>query len=185
MNNVVAIIYIVLAVITIILFILTRFINIRIIKEDNVRIFISTTFFELILTKQNQEKLFDIDTEYSVESEINPNFQEILSLLSTIAKYFKKAKITVRKCALTSKLSNSNIYYYCGLWAVISAVIVYIDSQVEKLDIKDNAFTLSSDKKTQLDISFSIMLLDLFILVIRLILGIIKMEKMEKVNVGN
>jgi hypothetical protein len=69
---------------------------------------------------------------------------------------------------------------------LISVIFAYIDSKVESLIIEDNAFILSSDtEKVEFDVTFKTVPLDLIILAVRLIFEIIKLRKMEKINVGN
>jgi hypothetical protein len=69
---------------------------------------------------------------------------------------------------------------------LVSVLFAYIDSRVESLIIDDNAFILSSDKeKIEFDITFRTIPLNLIILGVRLIFDMIKLRKMEKVNVGN
>lgn len=177
------ILYVIFAVITIILFILTRLVNIRIIKCDSITICIGFTIFEFKYTKKKNNSHTVIPKD-SVESKINPSISDIISLLSMLLRYLQKCRITIRKLVIPKKENINTINSYFRFWAAISAIIAYIDSQVEKLDIKDNAFILSSDKSLAFDLSFSIMLLDTIILVFRLLYHIIRMGKMEKANVG-
>ncbi len=176
--------YVIFAVITIILFILTRLVNIRIIKCDTITICIGFTIFEFRYTKKNNNSHTVIQKD-SVESEINPRISDIISLLSTLIKYFQKCKITIRKVVIHKKENFNTISSYFRFWAAISTIIAYIDSQVEKLDIRDNAFILSSDNLLEFDFDFSIMLLDAIFLVFRLFYRIIRIGKMEETNVGN
>jgi hypothetical protein len=63
--------------------------------------------------------------------------------------------------------------------------LAYIESNVEKLIILNNAFILSSDGNTQFDVDIGIMLFDLIILILRLITKVLKIGRLEKANVGN
>ena len=80
---------------------------------------------------------------------------------------------------------STGIYKFFGFRAVISVALAYIESNVEKLIISDNAFILSSDGNTQFDVDLGIVLLDLIILILRLVIKVLKIGRLEKANVGN
>lgn len=184
MNNVAAKIYVICAVITILLFLITRRVYIRVIKSDVTVVSIGFILFKLELTKKQnskQEKPVDTDTK----SEIPLEFNEVFSLLAMLMRYFKKCTITIRRLTVPYKTKEDNIYSPIGFRAALSALLVYIDSSVEKLIVTDNAFILSSDTKPQFDITLGILLFDLIVLAIRLIIKGLKIERLEKADVGN
>ena len=186
MNSIVADIYVVLSVTTIILFILTRKTSIRVINRNQDFIFsIGFSLFKIELLKKENDigevKLPNADNE----SGISTDFEEIFSLLSLLFHYFQKCSITIRYFAIPTNAAHGSIYMRFGFLALISTVIAYIESNVEKLIIYDNAFILSSDGKTEFDIDLKITLFNLLVLIIRLILKCIKIERLEKANVGN
>ena len=186
MNVASADIYIVLSVTTIILFMLTRKTSIRVIKREKLFILsIGFSLFKIELSKKEndirEEKLPDDDTT----SGASADFGEVLSLLSLLLHYFQKCSVTVRYFAIPTNIGYDNIYRRFGFCALISAAIAYIESNVEKLIICDNAFILSSDEKIEFDIDLKITLLNLLVLIIKLIIKGTMIERLEKANVGN
>lgn len=184
MDDVAAKIYVILSVATIILFIFTRRVNIRIRKNNDTVFSIGFILFKIEFTKTENKKE-DIPPTVSDESEISANLGETFSLLATLLHYFRKCIITIRYLAIPANISHSNIYKLFGFKAMISAAFVYIESKVEKLIISDNVFILDPDEKLEFDIDLGISLFDLIVLTIRLIIKGIKIERLEKANVGN
>jgi hypothetical protein len=184
MNSVVADIYVTLSVTTIILFIFTRKTSIRVQNLDQTTFSLGFSLFKI--------ELYDIDkTEDNAElsdamgnGEISADFREIFSLITLLLHYFKKCSIEIRYFALPISI-ESGIFACLGFRALISAIIAYIESNVEKLTIYDNAFILSPDKQLKFDIDLKITLFNLVILITRLIIRGIKIERLKKANVGN
>jgi hypothetical protein len=184
MNNVVADIYIVLSVATIILFILTRKTSLRIKKLDKTTFSLGFSLFKIEVCYSG--KPFDDAKLQDTmgDGEISASLNEIFSLLTLLLRYFKKCSIEIRHLALPLSIGGG-FYSYFGFRALISAIIAYIESNVEKLTIRDNAFILSSDQQLKFDIDLKITLFNLVVLITRLIINVIKIERLEKANVGN
>ena len=184
MVNVVADIYVILSVTTIILFILTRTTVIRVVKQNEIIISLEFSLIKLEFIKDdNDQKVKPPDV--NSESEISPDFGEIFSLLTLLLRYLQKSTITVRHFTLPYKICSGNMFSHFGFKALMSAAIAYIESNVEKLIIHDNAFTLSSDNRTKFDIDLKIMLFDLIVLIFKLIFKGIKIGRSKKADVGN
>ena len=182
MDIVVAKIYIILSVTTIILFILTRKVHFRIKKDEHLIFSIGFMLFKLEFTK-NQGS-FEEKTE--IESGIPPDIDEVFSLISILLSYTKKCTITLHKLSIPlDQPTYTNPMLYFGLRAVVSSFIAYIDSRVEKLTIADNAFILDPDRNFIIDIDIGIGLFNLIILAARLIAKGIKMGKAEDTYVRN
>jgi hypothetical protein len=182
MDSVVAKIYIILSVTTILLFILTRKVHFRIKKDEHLIFSIGFILFKLELTK-NQGS-FEEKTE--IESGIPPEIDEVFSLISILLSYTKKCTITLHKLSISlDQPTYTNPMLYFGLRAVVSSFIAYIDSRVEKLTIADNAFILDPDRNFIIDIDIGIGLFNLIILAARLIAKGIKMGKAEDTYVRN
>lgn len=182
MDIVVAKIYIILSVTTILLFILTRKVHFRIKKDEHLIFSIGFMLFKLEFIK-NQGS-FEEKTE--IESGIPPEIDEVFSLISILLSYTKKCTITLHKLSISlDQPTYTNPMLYFGLRAVVSSFIAYIDSRVEKLTIADNAFILDPDKNFIIDIDIGIGLFNLIILAARLIAKGIKMGKAEDTYVRN
>ncbi len=182
MDSVVAKIYIILSVTTILLFILTRKVHFRIKKDKHLIFSIGFMLFKLELIK-NQGS-FEEKTE--IESGIPPEIDEVFSLISILLSYTKKCTITLHKLSISlDQPTYTNPMLYFGLRAVVSSFIAYIDSRVEKLTIADNAFILDPDRNFIIDIDIGIGLFNLIILAARLIAKGIKMGKAEDTYVRN
>lgn len=184
MNDAAAHIYIALSVTLIILFILTRKINFRIIKNDDIIISIGFTILKIELTNFEKNGLDTKSDQTNSESEGSPQLSEIFSLFTLIFRFFKKCTVTINNITIPTKNEHQNIYMHFTFKAITSLIIAYIDSNVEKLILPNNAFTLSSDGQLEFDIDLKIILFDLIALVIRLIIEGIKIERLEKANVG-
>ena len=182
MDSVVAKIYIILSVTTILLFILTRKVHFRIKKDKHLIFSIGFMLFKLELIK-NQGS-FEEKTE--IESGIPPEIDEVFSLISILLSYTKKCTITLHKLSISlDQPTYTNPMLYFGLRTVVSSFIAYIDSRVEKLTIADNAFILDPDRNFIIDIDIGIGLFNLIILAARLIAKGIKMGKAEDTYVRN
>lgn len=182
MDIVVAKIYIILSVTTILLFILTRKVHFRIKKDEHLIFSIGFMLFKLEFIK-NQGS-FEEKTE--IESGIPPEIDEVFSLISILLSYTKKCTITLHKLSISlDQPTYTNPMLYFGLRAVVSSFIAYIDSRVEKLTIADNAFILDPDRNFIIDINIGIGLFNLIILAARLIAKGIKMGKAEDTYVRN
>lgn len=182
MDIVVAKIYIILSVTTILLFILTRKVHFRIKKDEHLIFSIGFMLFKLEFIK-NQGS-FEEKTE--IESGIPPDIDEVFSLISILISYTKKCTITLHKLSISlDQPTYTNPMLYFGLRAVVSSFIAYIDSRVEKLTIADNAFILDPDRNFIIDIDIGIGLFNLIILAARLIAKGIKMGKAEDTYVRN
>ena len=182
MDSVVAKIYIILSVTTILLFILTRKLHFRIKKDEHLIFSIGFMLFKLEFIK-NQGS-FEEKTE--IESGIPPEIDEVFSLISILLSYTKKCTITLHKLSISlDQPTYTNPMLYFGLRAVVSSFIAYIDSRVEKLTIADNAFILDPDRNFIIDIDIGIGLFNLIILAARLIAKGIKMGKAEDTYVRN
>ena len=182
MDIVVAKIYIILSVTTILLFILTRKVHFRIKKDEHLIFSIGFMLFKLEFIK-NQGS-FEEKTE--IESGIPPDIDEVFSLISILISYTKKCTITLHKLSISlDQPTYTNPMLYFGLRAVVSSFIAYIDSRVEKLTIADNAFILDPDRNFIIDIDIGIRLFNLIILAARLIAKGIKMGKAEDTYVRN
>ena len=182
MDIVVAKIYIILSVTTILLFILTRKVHFRIKKDEHLIFSIGFMLFKLEFIK-NQGS-FEEKTE--IESGIPPEIDEVFSLISILLSYTKKCTITLHKLSISlDQPTYTNPMLYFGLRAVVSSFIAYIDSRVEKLTIADNAFILDPDRNFIIDIDIGIGLFNLIILAARLIAKGIKMGKAEDNYVRN
>ena len=184
MNDVVAHIYIALSVTLIILFILTRKISFRIIKNDDIAISIGFTILKIELTNITKNSLDTKSVPNSGDSEFSPELREIFSLITLIFRFFKKCTVKINQITIPIQNEQKNMYVHFAFKAITSALIAYIDSNVEKLILPDNTFTLSSDGQLEFDFDLKIMLFDLIILIIRLIIEGIKIERSEKANVG-
>lgn len=185
MNDVVASIYITLSVTTIIIFLLTRKINLRVIKNENLIFSIGFTLVKIEITKDEEINSNNTMVTSSGESETSADFSEFFSLFTTIFHYFKKCTIIIRRITIPGRIKNNNIYTHFILQAMLSTLIAYIESNVEKLTITNNAFTLSSDGKFEFDINLGIILFDLITLIAKLTIKGIKLGRAENVNVGN
>ena len=182
MDIVVAKIYIILSVTTILLFILTRKVHFRIKKDEHLIFSIGFMLFKLEFIK-NQGS-FEEKTE--IESGIPPDIDEVFSLISILISYTKKCTITLHKLSISlDQPTHTNPMLYFGLRAVVSSFIAYIDSRVEKLTIADNAFILDPDRNFIIDVDIGIGLFNLIILAARLIAKGIKMGKAEDTYVRN
>lgn len=182
MDIVVAKIYIILSVTTILLFILTRKVHFRIKKDEHLIFSIGFMLFKLEFIK-NQGS-FEEKTE--IGSGIPPDIDEVFSLISILISYTKKCTITLHKLSISlDQPTHTNPMLYFGLRAVVSSFIAYIDSRVEKLTIADNAFILDPDRNFIIDIDIGIGLFNLIILAARLIAKGIKMGKAEDTYVRN
>lgn len=182
MDSVVAKIYIILSVTTILLFILTRKVHFRIKKGKHLIFSVGFILFKLEFIK-NQGS-FEEKTE--IESGIPPDIDEVFSLISILLSYAKKCTITLHKLSISlDQPTYTNLMLYFGLRAVVSSFIAYIDSMVEKLTIADNAFILDPDRNFLIDIDIGIGLFNLIILAARLIAKGIKMGKAEDTYVRN
>lgn len=177
MNDVVTNIYVTLSVTLIILFILTRKINFRIIKNDDITISIGFTILKVELTNFTNNNLDTKSTQNSGESEISPEIREIFSLFSLIFRFFKKCTVKINRITIPIQNEHKNMYWHFTFKAITSVIIAYIDSNVEKLILSNNAFTLSSDGQPKFDIDIKIILFDLIVLVIRLIIVGIKIGR--------
>lgn len=180
-----AVIYIILAVNVIFLFMLTRPMSIRIEKSDYMRVTAEFTLFALEFKKNEADGEKD-EGENSTEGEMPLNFGVVFSLLSKVLRHLGRCGIRIRKLIIPRKEGFSSFWTYFRYMRLVSVLFAYIDSRVESLIIDDNAFILSSDKeKIEFDITFRTVPLNLIILGVRLIFDMIKLRKMEKVNVGN
>lgn len=185
MDNVAARIYVILSAATLILFILTRRVHIRVIKKENTVFSIGFSLFKIEFTKNKKSLSEKASLQESAEGETPVDFGEIFSLIKSLLRYFRKCTVTVRHLAVPISESSPGIYKFFGFRAVISVALAYIESNVEKLIISDNAFILSSDGNTQFDVDLGIVLLDLIILILRLVIKVLKIGRLEKANVGN
>ena len=182
MDIVVAKIYIILSVTTILLFILTRKVHFRIKKDEHLIFSIGFMLFKLEFIKKQGS--FEEKTE--IERGIPPEIDEVFSLISILISYTKKCTITLHKLSISlDQPTHTNPMLYFGLRAVVSSFIAYIDSRVEKLTIADNAFILDPDRNFLIDIDIGIGLFNLIILAARLIAKGIKMGKAEDTYVRN
>ena len=182
--EVLAVIYIILAVITIFLFILTRPMNLRIAKADAVRVNVEFTLVAMEFTKSADSE--NKKNEDTAESESGIDIGAILSLFAKVFGYLKRCGIRIHRLVIPKKDGFSSFWTYFRYMRLISVIFAYIDSKVESLIIEDNAFILSSDtEKVEFDVTFKTVPLDLIILAVRLIFEIIKLRKMEKNNVRN
>lgn len=185
MDIVVAKIYIILSVTTILLFILTRKVHFRIKKDEHLIFSIGFMLFELELIK-NQGSFEEKAEKTEIESGIPPDIDEVFSLISILLSYTKKCTITLHKLSISlDQPTYTNLMLYFALRAVVSSFIAYIDSRVEKLTIADNAFILDPDRNFIIDIDIGIGLFNLIILAARLIAKGIKMGKAEDTYVRN
>jgi hypothetical protein len=146
---------------------------------------IGFSLFKIELTKKNNTQTEKISPNENATSEISVDLGEIFSLIKALLHYFGKCTVTVRRLAIPFSAVNAGTYKFFGFKAAISMVIAYIESNVEKLILSDNAFILSSDGNTEFDVDIGIMLFDLIILITRLIIKVIKIGRLEKINVGN
>lgn len=185
MDKVAAKIYIMLSVATVILFILTRRVHIRIRKSETTVFSIGFSLFKIEFTKNAEKSLEAKPLEENSESEVYVDFGDILSLLTTLLHYFQKCTVTIRRLAIPVLKNNNGMYRFFVFKAIESMSFAYIESNVEKLIISDNAFILSSDEKFKFDIDLGIILFDLIILTLRLIIKGLKIGWLEKSNVGN
>ena len=184
MSNDAAVAYTILAGITIILFILTRWVNIRIIRCDTTTISMEFIILKFSYTKNKNNTKTLSSPEKTDDSSISVN--DAIYLLSTLYRYLKKCKITIRKLVLPKKEKANSFNYFFAFYTFASIIVAYIDSQVEKLDIKNNALVFNEPQKMiEFDLSFSIILIDAIFLVFRLLHYIIKAEKRNKANVRN
>ena len=185
MDNVAARIYVILSAATLILFILTRRVHIRVIKKENTIFSVGFLLFKIEFTKSKKAHTEKAAPAESAEGETPVDFGEIFSLIKSLLHYFGKCTVTVRCLSVPFSESSPGIYKFFGFRAMISMALAYIESNVEKLIIVDNAFILSSDGNTQFDVDIGIMLFDLIILILRLITKVLKIGRLEKANVGN
>lgn len=185
MDNVAAKIYVILSVATLILFILTRKIHFRVIKSEDTVFSIGFSLFKIEFIKKKNTQEEKPPPIGNAQSEMSVDFGEIFSLIKALLHYFGKCTVTIRRLAMPISFVNVGIYKLFGFKAAISMAIAYIESNVEKLIISDNAFILSSDENTEFDVDLGIMLFDLIILITRLIIKVIKIGRLEKINVGN
>ena len=185
MDIVVAQIYIILSVTTIFIFLLTRKVNFRITKNEDLIFSIEFMFFKLEFTKKQGS--FEVETkEKEIESGISPNMNEIFSLISTLLSYVKKCDVTLRKLVLPIQHPTYAIpVMLFGIHSFVSSFFAYIDSRVEKLTIIENAFILDPDSEFFIDIDIGMELFNLIILAARLIAKVIKMGKTEDTYVRN
>ena len=181
MNNVASTIFVVLAIITIIAFILTRYVDIEIIKRDSLSLNFNFTFIKLCFIRHEKTTVYAPMNSDVTESEINPKLEDILSLFSTVIRHIKKCKITLKNIQIPIKKT----YPYFLISTIISTIIAYVDSNVEKLNINYNAFTLSSDEPFEIDIQFRATLFNLLSLAAGFLINLIKIGKKEKSNVRN
>lgn len=181
MDNVVAKIYIILSVTTIFLFLLTRKVRLEIIKNENFVFSIAFVLFKLEFTK-GQDKSDASETENGIP----PDTREVFSLISTILSHTKHCAVTIKSLVLPIKIPNhESPLFFFGVHALKSAIFAYIDSLVEKLSIRENAFILDPDKVFEIDLIIKIGLFNLIILAVRLIAKGIKIGKMEDTYVRN
>ena len=180
-----AVIYIILAVITIFLFVLTRPVNLRIAKGDCTIIGIEFTLFAIQFTKTNTDTE-ENKSEDTAKGETPMNAGAIFSLFAKVFDHIGKCGIRIHKLIIPKKKDFSSFWTYFRYMRWVSILFAYIDSRVENLIIDDNAFILSPDKeKVELDVTFRMVLFDLFTLGRRLIFEMIKLGKIGKRDVGN
>ncbi len=185
MDNVAAKIYVILSVAAVILFVLTRRVHIRI-RKDEITVFsIGFSLFKIEFTKDTAKPRETKPPEESAEGEISVDFGEIFSLLKALLRYFQKCTVTIRYLAIPIRESNMSMYKFFGFKAIESMAFAYIESNVEKLILSNNAFILSSDGKLKFDIDLGIILFDLVTLTVRLIIKGLKIGRLEKADVGN
>ncbi len=182
-DKTVANIYVILSVTTIILFLLTRKIHIRIKKFDNFVFSIEYILFGLEITKSEQGAKNDNDD--LEEGGNNTSTNELFSLLSPPLKYSSKSIITLKRLNIPWQTPNSDIFSAITFTSILSSAIAYVESKVEKLIIVNNAFTLDPDRGFLLDLDVGISLFNLLILAIQVILKGTKLGKMENADVGN
>ncbi len=185
MDNVAAKIYVILSAATLILFILTRRVHIRVIKMENTVFSIGFSLFKFEFTIKKKIELEETSPIDSAEGEMAIDFGELFSLIKSLLHYFGKCTVTIRLLAIPISKSSIGIYGFFGFRAVTSMALAYIESNVEKLIISDNVFILSSDGNTQFDVDLGILLFDLIILIEQLIIKVLKIERLKKANVGN
>ena len=183
MDNVVAKIYIILSVTTIFLFLLTHKVQLEIIKNENFVFSIAFVFFKLEFTKEQEQEESDAS---ETENGIPPDTREVFSLISTILSHTKHCTVKIKSLILPIKIPNhESPMFFFGVHALKSAIFAYIDSLVEILSIRENAFILDPDKVFEIDLIIEIRLFNLIILAVRLIAKGIKIGKMEDTYVRN
>lgn len=179
-----AIIYIILAVILTLLFMLTRYAILHVKRDREFLFGIDFTFlgFEVRWDgSDTEENKSDEDVPFSPAM-----LGAVRSVIKRLLRFISNCSFRIRCIRIPQRKQDFSWLSSLRLIGAISALYVFADSKTRGITVENNALILDSDTKSlEFDVAVRVMLLELLILAIGLLFDTVKIGKMEKSNVGN